>query len=62
MSATDIGAVLDRLKDFVFSDNDIWAGMQVRCAHCEVQVYDVEDGDWLECIISNAFAHVCKAG
>ncbi|GAA3536996.1 hypothetical protein GCM10022419_016010 [Nonomuraea rosea] len=56
----DTDAILNRLKDFVFSDNDIWAGMQVRCALCEVQIYDVEDGDWLECVVSKGFKHECK--
>ncbi|GII83322.1 hypothetical protein Ssi03_13120 [Sphaerisporangium siamense] len=50
--------VLERLKDFVFVDVDF--GMQAKCATCGAVIYGLEDGDWLECVVSKAFEHNCK--
>lgn len=33
--------------------------MEVKCAICESQIYDLEDGDWLECLVNKAIEHQC---
>lgn len=54
-----LGTILNQIKDFAFHDVDY--GMEVRCATCSAVVYEVEEGDWLECMVLNALDHDCKA-
>ncbi|WP_093886533.1 hypothetical protein [Streptosporangium canum] len=59
MSTEDaLSLVLNRIQDVVYSDT--WGGV-FNCATCGEQVYGIDDGDWLECIVNNAFNHKCKS-
>lgn len=56
--ADALSEVLNRIKDFVTSDSPDGFGMEVKCVTCGFLTYEIEDGDWLECIVSKAFDHM----
>lgn len=57
-----LATVLNRLADQVFHDDGDQPGSELRCAHCQERLYEVEDGDWLECLVVKGFEHKCKKG
>ncbi|MFI6319706.1 hypothetical protein ACIBG8_19385 [Nonomuraea sp. NPDC050556] len=53
--------IFDQIKDMVFEESPLVGdgGLQMKCATCAAVLYEIEDGDWLECLVSNALDHVC---
>jgi hypothetical protein len=52
--------VLNRIQDFVVHDQPDSFDMLLVHAKCMHSVYEIEDGDWLECMVAQAFDHKCK--
>ncbi|WP_371784673.1 hypothetical protein [Streptosporangium subroseum] len=57
MDESALASVIKRIKDIVYSDT---FGGVFNCATCGDMVYGIDDGDWLECMVSKAFDHKCK--
>ncbi|MER7208511.1 hypothetical protein ABT340_15680 [Streptosporangium sp. NPDC000239] len=49
---------LDLIKDFTINDADY--GMELKCVHCKSVVYEIESGDWLECLVVKGYEHKCE--
>lgn len=47
--------VLNRIKDVVL---DEWGG-NFNCPTCGDLIYDLDEGDYLECVVLKAFEHNC---
>ncbi|MEU7830351.1 hypothetical protein [Nonomuraea sp. NPDC049129] len=53
--------VLNRIQDVVFREecSTYACGNEMRCAICSAVLYEIEDQDWLECMVAKAFDHKC---
>lgn len=54
-----LSLVLNRIQDFAFTE-DCCRGIQLTCGDCGTSIYEVEDADYLECMVQKAFDHKCK--
>jgi 4-aminobutyrate aminotransferase-like enzyme len=56
--------VINRIQDAVFREecSTYACGNEIRCAGCSAILYEVEDQDWLECMVARAFDHECEEG
>ncbi len=57
-----LAIVLNKIQDIVFREecSEYACGNEMRCARCSAVVYEIDDQDWLECMVANAFDHKCQ--
>lgn len=63
MSAmSDLDLLLNYIKDFVICQDSDEYGNEVACANCNAPIFEIEEGDWLECLVMRAVEHKCEKG